>query len=72
MWTTENRGHYDRGPLRYPSYLTDEEWGLVEPLIPPAKRVGDKCTVKIRDVKALLYVLSMDFQWRAIPKDQPP
>ena len=30
MWTTENRGHYDRGELRYPSDLTDEEWQLVE------------------------------------------
>lgn len=38
MWTTDNRGRYDRGGLRYPSDLTDEEWKLVEPLIPPAKR----------------------------------
>ena len=34
MWTTENRGR-DRDRLRYPSDLTDEEWKLVEPLIPP-------------------------------------
>lgn len=39
MWTTENRGHYDRGELLYPSDLTDEEWRLAEPLTPPAKRV---------------------------------
>jgi len=73
MWTTENRGHYDRGGLRYPSDLTDEEWRLVEPLIPPAKRGGDKRTVNIREVvNALLYVLSTGCQWRAIPKDLPP
>jgi len=41
MWTTENRGRYDRDRLRYPSVLTDEEWKLVEPLIPPAKRGGE-------------------------------
>ena len=49
MWTTENRGRYDRDRLRYPSDLTDEEWKLVEPLIPPAKRGGDKRTVDIRE-----------------------
>jgi transposase len=26
--------------LRYPSDMTDEEWALIEPLIPPAKRDG--------------------------------
>jgi transposase len=73
MWTTENRGHYDRGELRCPSDLTDAEWRLVELLIPPAKRGGDKRTVNIREVvNALLYVLSTGCQWRAIPKDLPP
>src|SRR3954449_8905523 len=38
MWTTENRHRYDRDKLRYPSDLTDAEWQLIEPLIPPAKR----------------------------------
>ena len=40
MWTTETRRIYERPGLRYPSALTDEEWSLVEPLIPPAKRGG--------------------------------
>ena len=40
MWTNENRGRYDRSKLRYPSDLTDEEWALVEPLIPLARRGG--------------------------------
>ena len=34
MWTTENRARYDRSGLRYPTDLTEDEWGLVEPLIP--------------------------------------
>ena len=29
MWTTKNRGRYDRSRLRYPSDLTDEEWARV-------------------------------------------
>ena len=42
MWTSKNRRRYDRSRLRYPSDLTDEEWALVEPLIPPAKRGGNR------------------------------
>ena len=37
MWTTENRAKYDRSGLRYPSDLTDAEWLLIAPLIPPAE-----------------------------------
>src|SRR6478736_6278335 len=47
MWTTNNRARYDRSFLRYPSDLTDDEWALVEPLIPPAKRGGDKRAVLV-------------------------
>jgi transposase len=73
MWTSKNRGRYDRSKLRYPSDLTDDEWQLVEPLIPPGKRGGDKRTVVMREViNGLMYVLSTGCQWRAIPKDLPP
>ena len=40
MWTDENRPRYNRDKLRYPSDLTDEEWGEVAHLIPPARRGG--------------------------------
>lgn len=73
MWTNENRGRYDRSRLRYPSDLTDEEWSLVAPLIPPARRGGNKRHVNEREiVNGLMYVLSTGCQWRAIPKDLPP
>jgi transposase len=73
MWTNENRRRYDRSKLRYPSDLTDEEWALIAPVIPPAKRGGGKRTVSIREVvNGLMYVLSSGCQWRAIPKDLPP
>ena len=69
MWTSENRARYDRGRLRYPSDLTDEEWRLIEPGIPPAKRGGNKRTVTLREVvNGLMYILSTGCQWRAIPK----
>lgn len=73
MWTNENRARYDRSHLRYPSDLTDDEWQLVEPLIPPGRRGGDKRTVIMREVvNGLMYILSTGCQWRAIPKDLPP
>ena len=73
MWTTENRPRYDRDRLRYPSDLTDDEWSLVEPLIPPAKRGGRKREVVVREVvNGWMYVLSTGCHWRYIPKDLPP
>jgi transposase len=73
VFTPENRGRYDRSNLRYPSDLTDEEWALVAPLIPPAKRGGNKRTSVERElVNGLMYILSTGCQWRAIPKDLPP
>ena len=73
MWTNENRGRYDRSRLRYPSDLTDEEWALIEPLIPPGKPGGGKRRANVREVvNGLMYVLSTGCQWRAIPKDLPP
>src|ERR1700716_56975 len=73
MWTSKNRARYDRSKLRYPSDLTDDEWRLVEPLIPPGKTGGGKRTVIMREVvNGLMYILSTGCQWRAIPKDLPP
>jgi transposase len=73
MWTDENRALYDRSKLRYPSDLTDEEWSLIQPLIPPAKRGGNRRTIVERDViDGLMYILSTGCQWSALPKDLPP
>ena len=66
MWTSKNRRRYDRSRLRYPSDVTDEEWALVEPLIPPAKRGGNRRHVVVREViNGLMYILSTGCQWRA-------
>jgi transposase len=73
MWTNENRRRYDRSKLRYPSDLTDEEWALIAPLIPPAKPGGNKRTVNEREiVNGLMYILSTGCQWAALPRDLPP
>jgi transposase len=73
MWTPEHRLAARRVGQRYDSDLTDEEWTLVEPLIPPPKRGGGKRTVNIREVlNGLFYVLWTGCQWKALPKDLPP
>ena len=73
MWTAQNRSRYNRDKLRYPSDLTDEEWGHIEPLIPPARRGGRRREVEVREVvNGLLYVLGTGCQWRYLPKDLPP
>ena len=73
MWTAENRPRYSRDSLRYPSDATNDEWALIAPLIPPAKRGGRRRPVDVRKiVNGLLYVLSTGGQWRYVPKDLPP
>ena len=72
-WTAEHRRAADRRGLRYPSDLTDAEWGLVAGLIRPAKRGGRRRSVDVREVlNAVFYMLSSGCQWSALPKDLPP
>ena len=73
MWKPEHRSAADRRGLRYPSDLTDPEWVLVEPMIPPAKRGGRPRYANVREIlNAIFYVLSTGCQWQALPKDLPP
>ena len=73
MWKPEHRRAADRPGLRYPSDLTDAEWALVKPLIPPARRGGRPRDINVREVlNAIFYVLSTGCQWKALPKDLPP
>ena len=61
----------ERNP--YPSDLTDEQWKLVEPHIPPAKRGGRPREVDMREVlNGALYLSRTGCQWRALPHDFPP
>ena len=73
MWKPEHRRAADRRGLRYPGDLTNPEWALVEPLIPPARRGGRPRKVDVREVlNAIFYVLSTGCQWAALPRDLPP
>ena len=61
---------------KYPSDLTDEQWAIVEPLIPPAKRSprgGRPRKVHMREVlNTLLYLNRSGCQWDMLPHDLLP
>jgi transposase len=58
MWTRGNRGLSDGKGLRYPSDLTDGEWALIAPLIPPAKRGGRPREVDLHEARLSVADLS--------------
>lgn len=58
---------------KYPSDLTDAQYQIVEPLIPPVKQGGSSRRVCIRDVlDGIFYVLRSGCSWRMMPHDYPP
>jgi transposase len=73
MWTAEHRKASRHADLRYASDLTDAEWNLVEPMIPPGRRGGRKRTANIREIlNGIFYLLWTGCQWDALPRDFPP
>ena len=57
----------------YPTDLTDAQWEILEPLIPPAKPGGRRRSVNMREIlNAIFYLLRSGCQWRLIPHDFPP
>lgn len=58
---------------RYPSDLTDAQWELIAPLLPPPSALGRREKHPRREiVDAILYVLRTGCAWRYLPKDFPP
>jgi transposase len=56
----------------YTSDLTDAEWGKIEPLLPPEKRVGRDREVNLREVlNAIYYRADNGVKWRNLPSDFP-
>ena len=72
-WTEITRPQYRRAGMRYSSDMTDDEWALIAPHLPPARRLGRPRTTDLRAViDALLYLLTTGCQWRLLPKEFPP
>ena len=60
---------------RYPSDLTDQQWALIEPLLPeaPAGPAGRPAEHEKREiVNAILYINRAGCSWRMLPKDFAP
>ena len=56
----------------YPSDLSDLEWAIVEPLLPPPVPAGAPRKVNFREIlNAIFYVLSTGCAWSALPHDFP-
>lgn len=73
VWTETTRTRYARHFGRYASDLTDQEWALVAPLLPPPKTTGRPRRTAMRDIlDAILYIASTGCAWRMLPNDFPP
>jgi len=72
-WDDIARKQHSRDGAGYPSNMTDREWALIAPLLPPAKRGGRPRTTNLRAVAdAILYIAISGCQWRMLPRDFPP
>ena len=57
----------------YPSDLSDREWEIFAPLIPPAKSGGRPRKWPMRKIlNAVFYLLRSGCQWRMLPREFPP
>jgi putative transposase len=61
----------ERNP--YPSDVTDGQWKMIAPLIPPAAPGGRHRSVNLREViNAVLYLNRSGCSWRMLPHEFPP
>ena len=73
MRTPDTREQHDRDDLRYPSDLSDDEWRVLAPLLPPPARTGRKRSWTMREtMNAIFYVLRGGCPWRMLPEHFPP
>ncbi len=57
----------------YATDLTDEQWAILDPLVPPAKTGGRKREVNMREViNTILYLNRSGCQWDMLPHDLLP
>ena len=56
----------------YESDLTDEQWALLEPMLPPRKKRGRPPTDCRQVINAILYIVKGGIQWRLLPANFPP
>src|SRR5262245_39226413 len=57
---------------QYPSDVTDEQWAVLEPLIPPSKGGRPRKADMRRVVNGIFYRNRAGCQWRMLPRDFGP
>jgi transposase len=73
MWTPATRRQHSRAGLRYASDLTDDEWRILEPLLPGAPGRGRRRAWPLREIaNAIFYMLRAGCTWRLLPDSFPP
>jgi putative transposase len=73
MWTPATRRQHSRDQLRYGSDLTDGEWEIIAPFMPPPAKTGRPREWAMREImNAIFYVLRGGCAWRNLPKCFPP
>ena len=71
-WNETDREKYAVIRERYASDLSDQEYALIQPLLPDAKPLGRKPTDHRVILNALFYMIRCGCPWRYLPKDFPP
>src|SRR5271168_4324577 len=71
-WNEADRLKYDVIRARYSSDMSEAEFALIAPLLPPPKRRGRKQTDAAAILNALFYMIRCGCPWRYLPKDFPP
>jgi len=59
-------------PKPYPTDLSDEQWALLEPLLPKKTRGRHPLHSRREMMNAMLYITRTGCQWRMLPHDLPP
>ena len=72
-WSEATKTRFARPRDRFEGDLTDEEWILGKPCLPPPAKRGRPRKTDLREVSdAIQYMLATGCQWRAIPHCFPP
>ena len=72
-WTPFTHADHDRSRLRYANDTSEDEWRMIEPLMPPQPLRGSKRRTDLRTVvDGIFHLLQSGCQWGLLPKDFPP
>ena len=72
-WNETTQEQYKRPMDRFETDVTDAEWAIIAPLIPPASKMGRPRKHDVRVIfNAVQFILGTGCQWRSIPKCFPP